>query len=456
MTAKGNEIVIQRHATVLQHYDPERTNIQVLDQSVQWPVRIGVFLICVFLFGFGVWAAVVPLAGGAVAPGIISPDGSKRTVQHLEGGIIRALHVRDGDVVEKGQALLVLESIQPKANHDLLLKQQATLRIAEFRLGAERENALQVEFPPELLNGGPEASAAISVQRELFQARQETHRAKERILRQRVGQLKEQIKGYEAQVASTTRQLELISEELQGKRELERKGYLPKPELLRMLRMEAEIGGRRGQFQASISQAQQQIGEAELQLVANQAERANQIATQLDETRTELGSLKEKLRASKDILNRTVIEAPVSGTVVDLQFKTISGVVQPGVPILDIVPAEEKLMIDAHVSPMDIDVVHAGLKAQVQLSAFSTRSTPRVDGVVRSVSADRLMDEATSQPYFLARVEVAREELLGIGPDIELVPGMPADVLIVTGERTLAKYLLQPFMDAIWKTFREV
>ena len=188
----------------------------------------------------------------------------------------------------------------------------------------------------------------------------------------------------------------------------------------------------------------------------SQAERANQIATQLDETRTELGSLKEKLRASKDILNRTVIEAPVSGTVVDLQFKTISGVVQPGVPILDIVPAEEKLMIDAHVSPMDIDVVHAGLKAQVQLSAFSTRSTPRVDGVVRSVSADRLVDEATSQPYFLARVEVAREELLSIGPDIELVPGMPADVLIVTGERTLAKYLLQPFMDAIWKTFREV
>lgn len=455
MTTSRNEIVVRDNVTILQPYDPRRIDTQTLSRSVRWPAWLGVFFISVFLFGFGVWATVVPLAGGAIAPGIISPDSSKRTVQHLEGGIIRKLHVRDGDFVQKGQPLLVLESVQPKANHDVLLKQQTTLRITKIRLDAERENATRLDFPPELLNGGPGIMATITGQRQLFQARRATLTAKERILRQRMAQLTEQIKGFEAQVASTVRQLSLIAEEVEGKRQLERKGLLPKPQLLRILRMEAEIEGRRGQYIASISQAEQQIGEAELELVANEAERADQIATQLDQVQAELGELEEKLLASKDILSRTVIAAPVSGIVVGLQFKTESGVVQPGVPILDIVPAEDKLMIDARVSPIDIDVIHIGLKAQVQLSAFSTRSTPRVDGIVRSVSADRLVDEATSQPYYLARVEVERDELSRIGPDIELVPGMPADVLIVTGERTMVSYLFQPFMDAIWKTFRE-
>jgi hypothetical protein len=212
------------------------------------------------------------------------------------------------------------------------------------------------------------------------------------------------------------------------------------------LRMEAELEGRLGQYQAAISEAQQQIGEAELQLVANQTARDDQVATQLDQVQAELNAIEEKLLASKDVLNRTVVAAPVNGIIVNLKFKTESGVIQPGVPIMDIVPAEDRLLIDARISPMDIDVVRAGLKAQVQLSAISARSAPRIEGFVRSVSADRIVDEKTMQAFFLARIEVSREELDRVGTRIELVPGMPADVLIVTGERTMANYLLRSSM----------
>ena len=192
-------------------------------------------------------------------------------------------------------------------------------------------------------------------------------------------------------------------------------------------------------------------------MIANDASaRADQIATQIDQVRAELNALEEKLLASRDVLSRTTIIAPVSGTIVNLKFKTVSGVIQPGVPILDIVPDDEKLLIEARIAPMDIDVVHAGLKAQVQFTAFSSRSAPRIAGLVRSISADRMVDEATKKAYYLARVEVERDEVERLGRNIELVPGMPADVLVVTGQRTMVDYLLRPFLDAIWKTLREV
>jgi HlyD family secretion protein/epimerase transport system membrane fusion protein len=452
----GQEIILRDSVTVLEPYNPDRIDTRTLQRTVRTPIWFGLALIAVFVVGLGAWALIVPLAGGSVSQGVISPDGSTRTVQHLEGGIIRRLHVRDGDIVSRGQPLLVLESVQPQAEFDLLHKQQSKLQIMQIRLQAEIDEKEVLVFPPEYAGENPETAAAMFDQRRLFQARNAVHQARKRILGQRVSQLKEQINGYQAQITSTDRQLELIAEELEGKKELRKKGHLSKPELLRLLRMEAEINGRRGQFRASIAQAEQQIGEAEMQLIAHEAERRDQLTSQLDHVRTELSSLTEKLLASEDVLNRTVVTAPVNGTVVNLQFKTERGVIPPGAPILDIVPADETLVIDARVSPADIDVVHAGLGAKVQLSSFSSRSFPRISGIVRSVSADRLVDEVTNEPYYRASIEVNAEELEQIGSKIELVPGMPADVLIVTEERTMAQYLFQPFLDAIWKTFREV
>lgn len=455
MPKKRHDLVPQDHVTILESYDRRHGGKLALRQSVRGPARVGILLIFLFVGGFGVWAAVIPLAGGAIAPGIISPDGSRRTVQHLEGGIIRKLHVRDGDQVEEGQPLLVLESVQPQANHDLLLKQEQTYKITKARLDAELLNRDRIDFPKDLLTADPDIQAVVATQQELFDVRRAAQEAKNRVLQQRIRQLREQIKGFVAQVTSVNRQIELIAEEAAGKRVLAQKGHLPKPELLRVLRMAAELEGRKGQYEAAISEATQQIGEAELQIVANDTERADEVATHLDQLQTELNAIEEKLVASRDVLNRTVIPAPVGGIIVDLKFKTEGGVIQPGAQILDIVPANEKLVIDAHVSPMDIDIVHQGLHAQVQLSAISARSAPRIDGVVVSVSADRLIDEADSKPYYLARVEVDREEVRRVGSNVDLVPGMPADVLIVTGQRTMANYLLRPFLDAVWKTLRE-
>lgn len=428
-----------------------------LRQSLRWPTRIGQLFIIFFLVGFIGWGTFVPLAGGAIAPGVISPDGDRKTVQHLEGGIIERLLVRDGDVVKPEQPLVVLERVQAKASFDLLQIQQSTLRAMRARLSAEQMGMSDVEFPPDLLElNDQRLQTLIDGQRRLFQDRLATHTARKDVLRQRIEQLNEQVKGLQAQVDSSGTQLELIDEELAGKQELRRKDMITKPEILKLQRAVAELQGRRGEYIGAIARTQQQIGETQLQILMTDAERTDQVTTQLEQLRVELGTVTEKMNSSADILKRTMITAPLGGTIVNLRFKTEGGVVKPAEPILDIVPADDTLLIDARVAPIDIDVVHSGLAAKVQLSAYSSRRVPRVSGVVRSVSADRLMDETTRQYYYLARIQVDREEIRNISPQVELVPGMPADVLIVTGERTMAEYLFQPFLDALWRSFREV
>lgn len=430
---------------------------QTLRHSLRWPTRIGRFLMLFFLIGFVGWGSLVPLAGGAIAPGVISPDGDRKTVQHLEGGIIGKLLVRDGDTVSVGQPIVILESVQAKAAYDLLMVQQSALMAMRSRLFAEQMGLPEVEFPPVLLEStDPRVQASVEGQRRLFRDRLATHLARKDVLRQRIEQLNEQVKGLQAQVTSSTAQLELIEEELVGKQELRRKEMITKPEVLKLQRAMAELQGRRGEYIGAIARTQQQIGETQMQMLMTDAERTDQVSTQLEQTRVDLGTTTEKLNSSADILKRTVITAPLAGTVVNLRFKTEGGVVKAAEPILDIVPAEDVLLIDARVAPTDIDVVHAGLTAKVQLSAYSSRSVPRVSGVVRTVSADRLVDEATRQHYYLARIRVDREEIRQVSPQVELVPGMPADVLIVTGHRTMAEYIFQPFLDALWRSFREV
>jgi HlyD family secretion protein/epimerase transport system membrane fusion protein len=415
-------------------------------------------MVSFFALGFGVWGATAPLAKGAVAAGIISPDGSRRTVQHLEGGIISKLRIREGDTVKAGQILVALEDVQPRSIYEGLLDQYLTLHATQVRLTAEEAGRDRLDWPVDLQ--GPvdtkNLKAIIESQKRLFETRRTRHISRRSVLQQRKTLLGEQVKGLEAQVESTTMQLKLIDEEIQGKQVLRNKELIPKPELLRLQRAQAEILGMRGEYIAEIASAKQQIGEAEMQILALDAERADQIAVQLDEVRTNLASVKERLFASRDTLKRTMVTAPVSGTVLNLRFKTEGGVVQRGEPILDIVPSDDTLLIDARVSPIDIDVVHPGLSAQVHLSSYSSRTMPRIDGVVQSVSADRMIDDVTKQPFYLARVEVDRDRLKEIGPQIELVPGMPAEVLIVTGERTMFQYLFEPFTDIFRRSFREV
>jgi HlyD family secretion protein/epimerase transport system membrane fusion protein len=449
--------VIENRRSAVRISSPKE-DVVALKSTVRRPARAGLVIGALFVLISGFWAFFVPLAGGAVAPGVISPDGSRKTVQHLEGGIISHLHVRDGDTVKAGQPLLVLENVQPRTTYDALVNQHLTLLAMRARLQAEQAGRSVLEFPGELkaAAGDSVLQAVIDGQREMFETRQASHTARKRVLRQRIEQLQEQIKAYEAQVNSASLQLALIADELQGKELLRQKQIITKPEILRLQRAQAELAGKQGEYVGSISRTRQQIGETEIQLLALDADRADQIATQLDQVRSELAVVKERLAASEDILKRTVVTAPVSGTVVDLRFKTEGGVVGRGEPILDIVPADDPLLIDARVSPTDIDVIHIGLSAQIHLLAYSSRGVPRIEGVVRSVSADRIVDQQTGIPYYLARVEVDRDHMKQVAPDVELVAGMPAEVLIVTGERTMVEYLLEPFLDAFRRSFREV
>lgn len=288
---------------------------------VRAPVRVGFALVLLFLLVFVVWGSFVELAGGTVARGVIAPEGSRKTVQHLEGGIISKLLVRDGDVVKAAQPLLVLEDAGARAAYNVLLSQQRTLLATQSRLEAERMDKANPEFPAELQGNDPELRAATEGQVQIFGARRELHNAHRRELEQRVEQLGEQIKGHEAEVESASRQLDLIVQEIEAKMELEKKGLIPLPTLLALQRLQAEISGQRGQYLATIAQTKQ-IGETQLQLQSLDSERADQIATELSKTRVELANVSERMLASKDVLARTVITAPVSGTVVNMRFKT--------------------------------------------------------------------------------------------------------------------------------------
>ncbi|MFG1412442.1 MAG: HlyD family type I secretion periplasmic adaptor subunit [Pseudomonadota bacterium] len=434
------------------------SNDAALRRSVSTPMLVGLWLILVFLGGFLAWAMLAPLAGGAVAPGVISPDGSRRTIQHLEGGIIAGLQVRDGAKVAAGQPLVVLESLQAETVLNSQLNQYYTLLAMQARLVTEQQDRLEIAFPGELLSdqGYRGLKTIVEGQRAMFETRRTAHQRRHEILHQRIQQFHQQINALKAQAASSVQQLTLIGEELDGKRILLSKNLIRKPEVLSLERAQAEIEGRRGEYIGMISRAEQQIGEAEVQLLALDAERADQVSEQMDKVRVELAAVMERLQSSKDILSRTVVIAPVSGTVVNLRFKTLGGVIRAGEAILDIVPDGETLLIEARVSPVDIDVVHAGLAAQVHLTAFSKRALPRMDGIVNSISADRLVDQTTGQSYYLARVEVDVKELERLKGIVELLPGMPAEVLIVTQERTFVDYLIEPFKDAMRRSFREV
>jgi HlyD family secretion protein/epimerase transport system membrane fusion protein len=348
----------------------------------------------------------------------------------------------------------VLEPVQPRSAHETLLAQMQSLLSRKARLEAEKTGASTIVFPDELKQGEALLPVAVS-QREMFEARLAAHEARRNVLKQKIEQLSEQIKGFQTQVENVDTQLAFIHEEVEGKQKLLEQGLLPKPEALRLRRTETELMARRSEFTTEISKTKQQIGETNLQILSADAARADEVATELDKAASEITELAERLRASEDVLNRTTIPAPVSGTVINMRFKTVGGVVQRGESILEIVPKDDALMIEARVSPNDIQLVHPGQAAQIHLTAYSSRIMPRFSGIVRSASPDRVTDANGGQSYFLARVEVDREDLKKRAPDVALIPGMSAEVIFVTEEHTLLQYLLKPITDILRRGLRE-
>jgi HlyD family secretion protein len=418
--------------------------------SLRTPLIAGAAITLVFFGGFGSWAAMAPLVGGAVAPAVIVPEGSRKTVQHLEGGIVRTIRVTDGSRVQTGDVLIELDDTRTHAEHAAILSQWRALVATEARLQAEEASALRPIFPEELTGAAandPALTRLLATEGSRFLTRQQSLADQQSVLDERIRQAEAEIEGHKAMIVSADRQLELIAEEYAGAKLLYDKQLERKPRLLAMERSQAQIGGGRAQSLAAIARTRQVIAESKSQKEALLSQRAEQASTELAVTRRDLATTAEKLRSTADRLSRGGITAPVAGIVVDLQVKTVGGIIGPGQPILDIVPEAAELVLEARVAPVDVDEVYAGLLAQVHLLAYKSRNLPKIIGKVSSVSADRLTDSKTGQPYYQAKISVAPANLPS---GVTMTAGMPADVLIVTGERTALQYLLEPICD-LWR-----
>jgi HlyD family secretion protein/epimerase transport system membrane fusion protein len=440
---------------------PSRENLWMAGspgELLRSPIIAGYAVIIMFFGGLGAWAGTAHIASAAIATGVISPDGSRKTVQHLEGGIIADIMVDDGDAVMAGDLLVVLEETQARASFQVLQGQKRLLAAKLARLLSEQAGKDEIEFPDWLLAqqaDDPEVAQILDAQRDVFAARNEAYKGRNEIGGKRIAQLDEEIAGLQSQVGNQRQQLALLDEEIGSMETLVERGLLARPQYLAMRRRKAEVEGEMAENVASVARAKQSIGETELQIVSLGSARLDEIVTELAETRSEFAAVEERLLAQRDVLNRTVVTAPVSGTIMEKRFHTTGGVVGPGQPILDIVPLDAELLIDARVRPVDIDEVTPGLRARVHFLAYSDRNLPQIYGVVRSVSADSLLDEVTGQSYYLARVEVPPDELEKLGEGVKIFPGMTTEVLVMTGERTMLRYLVQPVLDSLRRSFRE-
>jgi HlyD family type I secretion membrane fusion protein len=426
-----------------------------LRDMTRYPRRLGVVAAALFVSVLGGWSVFAPLSSAALAPGVIGPDGYRKTIQHLEGGIIRAIHVREGDAVKAGAPLITLDDTRAKASDKELRERLLHLLAAEARLEAERTDAAEISFPELLVQWrSKELEQVMEGQRQLLLSRRAAYQGQTQILEARIRQLEEQTVGLREMIAAENEQIALIDEEIVAAQSLLDKGLERKPRILALRRGRADIAATKAENRAKIAENAQAIGETRLQLLTIGEERQEKIGAELADIRRIVAEIKGELPSREDSLDRTVIRAPIDGTVMNLQVNTENGVVKPGQPLLDIVPDGGQLVIDARVRPTDIERITLGMSARVVLTAYRQRTLPLIHGRLRSISADAMTDERTGLSYFLAKVEVLPEDLARLD-DVKLVPGMPAEVMLMDGERSAFAYLLSPILDSARRSLRE-
>jgi len=417
---------------------------------------VGVLVVFVFFGAFGAWAALAPLDSAAIAPGTVNVLSQRKTLQHLEGGIVTEILVDEGSRVSAGDVVIRLDATQAKIRLDLLQGQLYAAEASAARLEAERDGLDAIQFPEALsalVSEVPKVAKVMTGQQRIFAARKEQLTNRAQILNSRIRQLEEEINGLQAEISTQNRELVLIGEELDSVSSMVAKGVEPRTRLLALKRNAARIEGERAQNKAAIARARQAIGETSLQIDDLDANNLTEVVAELRTVENEIADARERIAAARDILSRTEVIAPVSGVVVNLQVHTTGGVVGPGEPLLDLVPGDDDLIIEARLALTDIDVVHVGLPARVQLTAFNQRSTPSFEGEVRHVSADRIEDRHSGEAYYRLRVELLEGQ-----SDLELLelyPGMPVQVMVRTGERTLLAYLVEPIVDSFGRALKE-
>jgi epimerase transport system membrane fusion protein len=430
------------------------------DRAIRWQ---GLALVLAVFGGFGAWAALAPLNSAALAPGVITVEHYRKTVQHLEGGIIRSLDVHDGDSVQQDQVIATLDDTQPRAQLEVL-RGQFYIRVAqEARLAAQRDGLPAVRYPQELRShrDDPRVQDAMRLQDHTFTVRRAANDGESDVYRRQIEQLRAKVAGLHAQKHSNDRLVDSYRGEVADFKSLLKEGYTEKQKVEELYRALAQSEGQRGELVSDIAASELQIAEIELKILQLQKDLQREVAKELSDVQTELFELREKVQLLESTLNRTVIKAPVAGMVLGLAVHTIGAVIPPGGRLLDIVPKDQKLIIEAQVAPIDIDRVKVGQVAEVRFSAFKTRDVPTIEGTLISVSADRIVgDNKQNQhgetAYYLARVAVSPDGLEALSAaDLQLVPGMPAEVLINTGARTLVQYVMKPLTDTFKRSFIE-
>lgn len=427
-----------------------------VSSGLRGPFLFGMIVILLFFGGLGAWGALAPLASAVVASGTLVVEGQRKTVQHLEGGIVERILVKEGDRVDAGQLLVQLESTGARALADVLRSQLAGLLIQEARLAAEREGRERFALPAELDDQRmtPAVISAMTSETGYITARAASYRGQVELVEKRISQLEEQIQGFRALRESQSEQSRLIKDELAGLRQLLEQGYVSRSRVLALERNAAQLDGQAAQYASDIARARQQITESQTQIAQLRRQREDEVSRDLRDVQQKLSELRPRLQSALDVLERTEIRSPIGGIVVGLTVFTQGGVIDRGRRLMDIVPVDSELVVEAAVRPEDVSEVKAGGRAEIRFTTLNQRSLPIVDGHIRSISADRLIDERSGRPYYAAMVTVDPASLARLGSLVPQ-PGMPVEVMFPTGERSPIDYLVSPLVRRFDKALLE-
>jgi HlyD family secretion protein len=424
--------------------------------SIRLHLMIGLAVVAVLAGGLGGWASTVEISGALIAPGSIVVESNVKKVQHPTGGVVGEVRARDGDVVKAGDVVVRLDDTVTRASLAIVTKNLDGLWARAARLEAEQQGLDRIVFPKSLLERAddPDVRNVMTSESKLFDVRTTGRVGQKAQLRERITQLNEEIAGLEAQEKAKNQEIALVDKELVGVRSLYDQHLVQINRLTTLERDEARLAGERAQYIASRAQARGKITETELQIIQVDKDMVSDVSRDLRETNDKIGEFVERKVTAEDQLRRTDIRAPQDGMVEQSTAHTVGGVITAGDAIMMIVPQADDLQVEAKVNPQDIDKLQIGQKTLLRLSAFNQRTTPELSGIVTRVSPDVTTDQRTGQSYYTIRVSMPPEEVARLG-EVKLIPGMPVEAFVQTGDRTMLSYLIKPLKDQLMRAFRE-
>jgi HlyD family secretion protein len=425
-------------------------------RSIRLHLVIGLVVVLVVAGGFGGWASTVPISGALIAPGSVVVDSNVKKVQHPTGGVVGEVRVRDGDLVKTGDIVVRLDETVVKASLAIVVKTLNGLYARAARLEAEQQGRDKIAFPKALTDRAddPDVRDVMASESKLFEVRVNGRIGQKAQLRERVTQLNEEIAGLQAQELAKDREIELVQKELVGVRQLFDQHLVQLTRLTTLERDAARLAGERAQYIAARAQAKGKITETELQIIQVDKDMVAEVSKDLREANDKIGEFVERKVTAEDQLRRIDIRAPQDGMVLQSTVHTVGGVITAGDAIMMIVPQADALSVEAKVNPQDIDKLQIGQKTLLRLSAFNQRTTPEISGVVTRVSADVSTDQRTGQSFYTIRVSMPPDEITRLG-DVKIIPGMPVEAFVQTGDRTMLSYLMKPLSDQFMRSFRE-